>query len=118
MARPTVLVVDNDFIVRLDVADIFRDAGFEVVEARNTANALALLQERPCFQLICTDVHMPGELDGIDLALHVQERYPEMRVIIMSAYSKNSDRLPSASFLSKPFQASRLVDLARKELGA
>jgi DNA-binding NtrC family response regulator len=118
MTRPAVLVVEDDFLVRLHTADTLRDAGFEVVEASDAANALALLQEMPCFQLICTDVQMPGELDGIDLALRVRERHPEMRVIIMSSHSGHSDRLPSAPFLSKPFQASRLVDLARRELAA
>jgi DNA-binding NtrC family response regulator len=118
MARPAVLIVDDDFLVRLHAADILEEAGFEVVEASDAANALALLQEMPCFQLICTDVQMPGELDGIGLALRVRERHPEIRVIIMSAQSRHGDRLPSVPFLSKPFQASRLVDLARRELAA
>jgi DNA-binding NtrC family response regulator len=118
MARPAVLIVDDDFLVRLHAADILQEAGFEVVEASDAANALALLQENPCFQLICTDIQMPGELDGIDLALRVRERYPDMRVIIMSAQSGHGDRLPSVPFLSKPFPACRLVDLARRELAA
>ena len=118
MTKPAVLIVDDDFLIRLHAADTLKDAGFEVVEASDAANALALLQEPPGFQLICTDVQMPGELDGIDLALRVLERHPDIRVIIMSAQSGHGDRLPSAPFLSKPFQASRLVDLARRELGA
>jgi DNA-binding NtrC family response regulator len=118
MARPAVLLVEDDFLLRINTADILQEAGFEVVEASDAANALALLQEIPCFQLICTDVQMPGELDGIDLALRVRERHPEMRVIIMSSQSRHSDRLPSVPFLSKPFLASRLVDLARRELAA
>jgi DNA-binding NtrC family response regulator len=118
MARPTVLVVDDDFLIRLHTADILEAAGFEVVEANDAANALALLQDMPGFQLICTDVQMPGELDGIDLALRVLERHPEMRVIIMSAHSGHRDRLPNVPFLSKPFLPSCLVDLARRELAA
>jgi DNA-binding NtrC family response regulator len=118
MTRPAVLIVDDDFLVRLHAADTLQDAGFDVVEASDVANALALLQERPSFQLICTDVQMPGELDGIDLALRVLERHPEMKVIIMSAHSGHGDRLPGVPFLSKPFHASRLVDLARRELAA
>jgi DNA-binding NtrC family response regulator len=118
MARPAVLIVDDDFLVRLYAADSLEDAGFAVVEASDAATALVLLRELSCFQLICTDVEMPGELDGIDLALRVRERHPETRVIIMSAHSGHSDRLPNVPFLSKPFQASRLVDLARRELAA
>jgi DNA-binding NtrC family response regulator len=118
MAKPAVLIVDDDFLLRLNAADILVEAGFEVVEASDAASALALLQEAPRFQLICTDVQMPGELDGIDLALRVRERHPGMRVIIMSAQSGHGDRLPSVPFLSKPFQASRLVDLARRALAA
>jgi DNA-binding NtrC family response regulator len=118
MSRSAVLVVDDDFLLRLNTIDILEQAGFEVVEAGDAASALALLQEMPCVQLICTDVQMLGELDGIDLALRVQERHPEMKVIIMSAQSGHRVRLPSLPFLSKPFQASRLVDLARRELRA
>ena len=118
MARPTVLIVDDDFLVRRNTAEILQDAGFEVVEASDAASALALLQDMPGFQLVCTDVQMPGELDGIDLALHVRVRHPEMRVIIVSAQSGLGDRLPDVPFLSKPFLESHLVDLARRELAA
>lgn len=118
MTRPAVLIVEDDVLVRLHAADTLQNAGFEVVEAGDAAHALAILLEMPRFQLICTDVQMPGELDGIDLALRVLERYPEMKVIIMSAQSGHGDRLPSVPFLPKPFQASRLVDLARRELAA
>ena len=116
MAKPAILVVDDDFLIRLFTVEILQEAGLEVLEASDAASALALLQEVPGLQLLCTDVQMPGELDGVELALLVRERHPEMRVIIMSSHSGHSDRLPSVPFLAKPFQASHLVDLARREL--
>ncbi len=118
MTSPAVLVVDDDFLVRMNTTDILQDAGFEVVAARDAADALALLHKWPCIRLICTDVQMPGRMDGIDLVLRVQVLHPEMRVIIMSGDGKHSNRLPSVPFLPKPFHITRLVDLAREELGA
>jgi DNA-binding NtrC family response regulator len=114
MGSPTVLVVDDDFLVRINTAEILQEAGFEVIEAADAASALALLQQQPSIRLVCTDVQMPGELDGIDLARRLRERHPEMSVIIMSAYSKHGERLPDAPFLTKPFDAQRLVELARQ----
>ena len=118
MTSPAVLVVDDDFLVRMNTADILQDAGFDVLEAGDAADALALLHKWPCIKLICTDVQMPGGMDGIDLVLRIQVLHPEMRVIIMSGDGKHSNRLPSVPFLRKPFHITSLVDLAREELGA
>jgi DNA-binding NtrC family response regulator len=118
MAAPLVLVVVDDFLVRINTAETFEEAGFEVIEARDAASALAVLQERSDVQLVCTDVHMPGELDGIDLAVRVREHHPQLKVIVISGCSKKPDLPTSIPFLTNPFVPKRLVDFAREQLGA
>ena len=117
MASITILVVDDDFLVGLDTAEAFREAGFVVVVASDAASALSELQTQPSIQLVCTDVNMPGELDGVDLALLVRDQYPQTKVIVISAMSQNRDRLPSVPFVPKPYCSSRLVALASEQLG-
>jgi DNA-binding NtrC family response regulator len=118
MEQPLVLVVEDDFLVRLNTVEIFEAAGFKVVEAGNVASALAVLKEKSAVRLVCTDVHMPGELDGIDLALHIQERHPKTKVIVISGDRRRRALPPAIPFLPKPFLSARLVDVAREQLGA
>ena len=115
METPSILVVDDDFLVRIHITDILEDAGFEVVEADDAAGAMALLQQNSDIQLVCTDVDMPGELDGIDLVLHMRARHPEVRAIVISGHAKNGARAPDVPFLTKPLVSSRLLELVRKE---
>jgi DNA-binding NtrC family response regulator len=117
MENPAVLVVDDEPFVRISAVDAFQNAGFEVVQAGDAASALAILRSHSGIELICTDVQMPGELDGIDLALIIRRRCPKLRVIIVSG-SKHGERLPNVPFVSKPFHATGLVEIARAELAA
>ena len=118
MPRPLILVVEDDCLVRLDTADTFVDAGFEIIEASDAAAALAVLQEKPGIRLVCTDVHMPGELDGIDLAIHLREHHPNIKVIVVSGDRRIRALPPTVPFLPKPLLPARLVDVAREQLGA
>ena len=118
MASHRILVVDDDLLVRINTAELLEEAGFEVIEALDAAGALAILEEESSIDLVCTDVHMPGELNGIDLAIQVRIRHPETKVIVMSGYSRRSDCPAEIPYLTKPFQSGRLVALAREQLVA
>jgi len=118
MAPHRILVVDDEFLVRINTSDVLEEAGFEVIEALDAASALAILEEEPNIDLVCTDVHMPGELNGIDLAIQVQIRHPTTKVIVLSGYSRRSDCPAQIPHLTKPFQSDRLVALAREQLVA
>jgi DNA-binding NtrC family response regulator len=117
MATYLALVVDDEPLIRMLIADILRDADFDVLEAEDSLGALEVL-ETAQVQLLCTDVQMPGDLDGIDLALLVKARHPEVRVIICSGFSPKDARVASVPFLSKPFLCRHLVELAHNELSA
>ena len=118
MASHRVLVVDDDFLVRINTTDLLEEAGFEVIEASDVAGAINILALNARIDLVCTDVRMPGELDGIDLAILVRNRHPETKVIVMSGYAGGRDCPAEIPFLTKPFHFSRLVELVRDQLGA
>ncbi|HKR93103.1 response regulator [Novosphingobium sp.] len=113
-----VLVVDDDFMIRLDISETLREEGFEVLEASDAASALAALHDRIDIQLVCTDVQMPGDMDGIALALRVRAHYPHIGVMVLSGLSKCPDRLSGIPFLPKPFVRDKLLSLAWNELSA
>ena len=64
--KAVVLVVEDEFLIRMDVVDNLTDAGFEVLDAKNADEAIRLLESRNDIELVFTDVHMPGSIDGIE----------------------------------------------------
>ena len=116
MAPHRVLVVDDEFLVRIGTAETLKSAGFDVAEASDVESALALLRQDAGINLVCTDVHMPGEQNGVDLALWVRAHRPDTKIIVMSGYSTRWDCQPDIPFLAKPYNADHLVELARELL--
>jgi CheY-like chemotaxis protein len=112
-ARPaatagTVLLVDDEVLVRASTADMLADLGFEVVEADSGADALALLEAREP-DLVITDHLMPG-LSGTDLALILAAERPGLPVLIVSGYAE-LDGLPAdLPRLTKPFRQADLAE--------
>lgn len=81
---PIVLVVDDEVFIRFDVADMLRDDGFEVIEAGDAKQALDALNSGARIDLVFSDVHMPGPMNGMGLASHVLENHPGLPVILTS----------------------------------
>jgi len=82
--KRTVLVVEDDILVRLTIADHLRGAGYIVFEAPNAAEAAAVFASGERVDVVFTDVQMPGAMDGLMLARWVQEHYPGTPVLITS----------------------------------
>jgi CheY-like chemotaxis protein len=70
--RPVVLIVEDEFLLRKNAAGIIEDDGFEVVEAGNADEAIAILETRPDIRVVFTDIQMPGSMDGLKLAHYVR----------------------------------------------
>lgn len=107
-AAPCALVVDDEVLIRMDAASILEDAGFQVMEAGHAEEALGLLQEHYAgISLLFSDVHMPGKLDGFDLARYTAEHWPHISIVIASCRAQpGPDDLPAqARFVPKPFSA-------------
>ena len=90
---------------------MIRGAGFDVLEAANADEAIAILEVRPDITLVFTDIQMPGSMDGLKLAAAIRGRWPPIKIIATSGRVKLSDDdLPSGSrFVPKPYSAREIV---------
>jgi CheY-like chemotaxis protein len=110
--RPcAVLVVEDEAILRLHAIDLVEEAGFTAIEARNADEAIAILEARTDITLLFTDVHMPGSMDGLKLAHAVRNRWPPIKIVVVSGHLQvEQNDLPADSrFFGKPFQAEKLI---------
>ena len=118
--RHTILVVEDDFLLRTEVASEFRHQGFTVLEAGNTDQACALLKSE-AIDLLFTDIQLPGAtegMDGLGLAKLARAMRPEMKIIIASGYLRAKGILkPADECFSKPYDFVRIVAAVRKLLG-
>jgi len=103
--RPVILIVEDEFLIRMATAEAIRDAGFQVVEAPDADSAIVILESRSDIQVVFTDIHMPGSMDGAKLAHAIRDRWPPVHIIATSGrYAIREDDLPSGSlFFPKPY---------------
>ena len=114
MVTVRVLFAEDEGLIRLVTAESLRDEGFEVVEAWNGEEAVRLLDGSQRFDVLFTDVRMPGKLDGVDVAVHARRVSPEIPVLVVSGYAAQlTDRLsvlkPIVVFLNKPYKVAEIV---------
>jgi CheY-like chemotaxis protein len=96
--RPVVLVVEDEFLIRMQTADVIRDVGYEVIEASNAEEAIAILESRSDIRVVFTDVRMPGSMDGLKLAHAIRHRWPPVHIIATSGHHEvEKGHLPSGS---------------------
>lgn len=111
-ARKCFLIVDDEPLIRMDMADLIREHGFEVWEAGNSAEALSILDRAgEDFAGLITDVNMPGSRNGKVLAHHVRTLWPHIRIIVVSAGRKPfAGELPDDTpFIPKPWRPEQVV---------
>jgi CheY-like chemotaxis protein len=110
--RPVVLVVEDDFLLRMQAVDIVKDAGFKAVEAANADEAIAILEAEPNIHVVFTDVQMPGTMDGLKLAKFVKDRWPPIKIVATSGRVRISEAdLPEGSiFVPKPYSPTQIVN--------
>jgi CheY-like chemotaxis protein len=109
----TILVVEDEFFIRTEVADELRDAGYIVVEAADCSEALELLATRPDISLVFTDIVMPGPMDGNDLIRVVRIEYPHL--VIAAATASTIQGLVEG-VLRKPYDPAEAVVLVHRLL--
>ena len=108
MPAVKILLVEGEHLIRMVTAEFLQEEGFEVTEAWDGDEAVRLLDSACSFDVLFTDVRMPGALDGIDVAVHARRRYPMIPLLVVSGYSVQlTARLgllePAAAFLGKPY---------------
>ena len=105
----TVLVVEDEVLVRMVVADELRNAGYTVIEASNAHEALDLLRNSVDVRLIFSDVRMPGTMDGVGLARVVRSEFPMIKIVLTSANLTRFDWAEHDGFFQKPYDAAKII---------
>ena len=112
---PVVLVVEDEFLLRMDAVDMIESAGFSVVEAADADAAIEILEARNDIAVIFTDIQMPGSMDGLKLARAVRGRWPPIKIIATSGVHVGETDLPEGGrFLPKPYSSAQIARMLRQ----
>ena len=118
--RISILVVEDDALIRMGAVDLLTSAGFLAIEARNADEAIRVLESRSDIPLVFTDVNMPGTMDGIKLSHYIRDRWPPVKLLIVSGEQVvEESRLPvGVQFFRKPYFEDSIIDAVRKLLAS
>jgi DNA-binding NtrC family response regulator len=114
--RISVLVVEDETIIRMSIVDELEDAGFEVFQASNAAQAIEVLIANSSIEVMFTDVDMPGGVDGLKLAASVRDRWPPIKIVVTSGHRKvDVNALPvETCFVAKPYDPTAVIRSIRE----
>jgi CheY-like chemotaxis protein len=114
-----VLVVEDEMLLRMRTVDMVEDAGFTSVEAVDADEAVAILESRSDIALLFTDIQMPGSMDGLKLAHAVHERWPPIKIILVSGQLRLADIYIPADcrFFGKPLEAREMIVVMQSMIG-
>ena len=98
-----VLLVEDEPIVRLDLASYLDQAGYNVFEASSAAEAIEILERDGDIRVVFTDIRMPGSMDGVALARCIRERWPPTVIVICSGNSEDAADLADIHIINKPY---------------
>lgn len=117
--KTTVLVVEDEALLRLVAVGELEDAGMATLEAENGSQALEILGCNRSIDVVFTDIDMPGAINGIELANIVRETYPHMRVIVVSGLSniENTTLHKAIPFIPNPMTWRALLSRCRRLSG-
>ena len=117
--RPVVLVVEDDFLIRICAFGMIEEAGFEVVAAANADEAMEILDIRLDVAVVFTDIQMPGSMDGLKLAATIRGRWPPIKIVATSGIVdvRRVDLPEGGRFVLKPYCAAEIVGTLRELVG-
>jgi DNA-binding response OmpR family regulator len=105
--RPaTILVVEDETLIRLAAADYLRDCGYRVLEAVTARDAERLLAAGESVEIVFSDIDLGREADGFALARRIREHHPDVRILLVSGVQRpvgESERLCDGPFMTKPY---------------
>jgi DNA-binding NtrC family response regulator len=116
--RPLVLLIEEETSERLVLAEHLNEGGYDVIESSDSDHALQVLQSESGIRAVVTDAHVPGAIDGFELARTVCERWPGIATIMTSGHSDpSSGPVPQGSeFIVKPYLLERLLPTLKRLL--
>jgi CheY-like chemotaxis protein len=109
-SRPAVLVVDDEVLVRMMIAQELRIAGFLVVETANPVEALEVLAKRDDIAVVFTDVCMRSPVDGIAFARRLRSQSRGLKIVLTSGHLAAADAIEHDGFFPKPCNVLRLIE--------
>ena len=115
-----VLIVEDEMVLRMRAVDIVEDAGFTAVQAVNADEALSILESRSDIALLFSDIQMPGSMDGLKLAHAVHDRWPSIKIILVSGQVRlsDTDKPIDSRFFGKPIEAKQMITELQEMVGA
>ncbi|MGE7369008.1 response regulator [Neorhizobium sp. NPDC001467] len=107
-----ILVVEDEPLLRLAALDLIEMAGFEAIPASDATEAVSILEARDDIRIVMTDVDMPRGVDGMRLAAIIRDRWPPIKVIIVSGHVEDpGDKIPAETvFFSKPYREEQIIE--------
>ena len=118
----TVLVVEDETMVRMPIAEYLRDCGYNVLEAADASEAIAAMRAEGPVSLVFSDIRMPGKMDGFGLAEWFQSHYPSVPVLLTSGYNGGRnlpvDQISRTRFIEKPYSQMQVARQIAALLGA
>jgi two-component system, response regulator PdtaR len=105
----TVLVVEDEAVMRTKLAEELHDAGYLVVEASDGTEAVEILTLRPDVKIVISDVRMPGPIDGVELCRRVRSGYPGIKVVLSSGEPDAADSTAHDGFFLKPYRVAWII---------
>jgi CheY-like chemotaxis protein len=114
--RPTVLIVEDEVLIRESLANHFGDAGFQVLQAETGERACSLLRTaKNRIDWLFTDIRLPGEIDGWRLAEEFRRAHPFRPVVYATAFREEwPQEVPGSIFLRKPYLPAQVVAAFRR----
>jgi CheY-like chemotaxis protein len=118
-APAVVLVVEDEMLLRMRAVDMVEDAGYTPLEAVDADEAVAILESRSDIALLFTDIQMPGSMDGLGLAHSVRDRWPPIKIILVSGQvAPTAIDIPADSrFFGKPLENKAMIAQLRSMIG-
>jgi DNA-binding NtrC family response regulator len=113
MEKPVVLVVEAESIIRMAIVQTIKDAGYAVLDAPDTNDAITILESRRDIRAVFTEIRVPGHLNGMDMARVIAERWPLVRLIVTSGVPK-ADNFPADwRYIPKPYDGAQIAGALR-----
>lgn len=107
----TILIVEDEAIVRFELIDLFEEEGYRVFAAANADEAITILDHHGEVRIVLTDIEMPGTMDGLKLAHYVRKRFPPTLLLVASGRrSVPPDQMPeNSAYFAKPFDPAAML---------
>lgn len=120
MEKVTILVVEDEAVIRVGSVLMLQDAGYQVVEASNADIAIEILETRSDIRVVFTDIKMPGTLCGLRLAKAVRKRWPPVHLLVASGLKAPTEKeFPGIGrFIPKPYSPKQVLAALSELLSA